>query len=420
MGVKIIFGDSENLNSQEEEDGWAVITEVNAVREHCTIGVEDKRAKHQGAHITADVVWQYGAGALLVGRNWCDAWRAVERMGRYLDGLAHKWERDPVLRAQVTRLNRVSASAKRAVQTAQFEHTRDGVALSRHTWYLEPEEKEGSSYEDRRGRRQYCHGEPLVVPDGYVKRQWSPKLAARFVERLARQVEEWIELRSLLPWTSLDRDSENKGEAAAAKAVSEMLKNISESGTATDEDVQNVVDKMLSCFDFKPRTLTTKRSTTLAAAVAARHLTDHFLFYPSIPDAVRHRIVDRFLAAWKAQVRQMERGEESEAAAEMVNGWPSIKRRFYHYVSTFGAAIDLTPDGAEESTTVSISRGHRDSRSGTKRKLSGGSTTNRDVRTRVPAQRSATSTTTRSTTSEKRKRSTTGKDERSTKKGRKD
>lgn len=362
---------------EEEED--PIITAVRSVREDVRVTIEDGEvpASGQRAHTTAYLGLMYCIEWVVWQKTWHDAFTSVRDLWRFSNNLQQEWyKRDelastlddatntlvhnPVIKGIVQR------SFDRRAETIESTWlARQGVDL-KDAWFARP--KDGTP-EERAQNRVYFRHEPTstdyVATDFDPPQRWKPDLGGPHRAALIASLEAWLTARSALPWTSVDTESYETGERRWTDALTEAL----ESANATADkgrrvraaQIAEIAAAMLGTFDFFPPTLHEQRKIEHGAAVAARHVLEHFQCVSAIRPEWRKDIADSFLTVWKERTAanieanspgadrkraRTEGGSSTRSKArevtgleEMISKWPNVEHAYNVYYAAFSPAL---------------------------------------------------------------------------------
>lgn len=238
---------------------------------------------------------------------------------------------------------------------AGYRLTRGGVSLAA-CWYVRPVVDAG---EDSDQRLYFDHEPAADEYDSSAYGQparWRPNLQSGYVAELGENMQAWIDFRSLYPWTSVNTDSYQSGEASAVDALEDLVEELSEKETLASAQDEEIAALMLRTFDFFPPTINqSSRTVYHAAAVAARHVVENFYFYPGIKPRWREDLAAAFLTAWKARVdeivnppakRRKTAGGSSTRVARKTDGlsmlldtWDALTVAYNEYYRTFSRSL---------------------------------------------------------------------------------
>jgi hypothetical protein len=340
--VKITF--EEPLHELEDFDNMtARITDVIAIRSPDMVSVEDHWASNkQRAHVTSNTVFTHMLTHGLSNRTWVQAWMLLKSLYQFLHVLLTQWYSDARLStgANVDTRKQLPDAIQTHIILCDQRLYRGNHSITKPLWGARRKDAAPTSwawFDHKPGE-----GDNVKEQTHFVK-EWKLLLTPTEVKALEDECEAWMTLRSRIPWTSVDTDSyvsgDRKGPNAVESAVAQatiMLGGAISKGSAND-----ISDTIIMTFDFFPPSFTKIRTITHAAAVAARHLVEHFQYHPTIRPAWYEDVKNAFLRSWKAKViiEIKDTNRDTSALRELLGNWPRVESEFNQFYGSFVKAV---------------------------------------------------------------------------------
>ncbi|WP_216651710.1 DUF4157 domain-containing protein [Paenibacillus sp. NEAU-GSW1] len=304
---KVIIKFNEPEHEMEEFDTLtATIDSVSAERDKPTVATEDQSVDaSQRSHVTSNVVFTSLFERNLVGKNWVEAWEFLKEQYQFLYDLLTRWYAEENLKkgSNAHIRKQLPLLIAGGIQNCTKELTRGSgnLPIGDSLWAARPKAGTSADWE-------YYDHQPNMDSDKFDNtthfiKQWKPTLRDSEVIKLAEACETWITLRGQIPWTSVDEDSYIKGDAVGPRQVDSKSEEYAEDLDLSDGQAKKISKGIMKTFDFFPKSFTQKRTMEHAAAVAARHLVEHFQYHKnSISPNWRDAIKNQFLVAWKEKI----------------------------------------------------------------------------------------------------------------------
>jgi hypothetical protein len=344
--VQIKFETQEHEMDDPVDPLTAKITYVLATRSPANVATEDKwPAAAQGAHTTSHAVLTYMWVRSLENKTWLQAWQLVRDRLVFLQKLLAAWYSDDALAGGRSRLLKTALEEQVTGQLAACDEQlkREGHSLAAGVWGAKP--KVGP------GAWKYYDHQPTLVPDGvdpstHFIKPWKPLLDSSNVAKLQDACEAWMTIRGQIPWTSVDAESYVTGDRTGPEGVQTAATGLVAKDALSNSEADSIAKPILKTFDFFPAKLNSKRTSSHAAGVAARHLVEHFEYHPDIKAAWRAKVKERFLVLWKAKVTQ-ERTVEDDQHERYLESLEEDVPRSKKEPKKKKAKQDHVPDGRE-------------------------------------------------------------------------
>lgn len=314
--VKIKF--EEPAHEMEQVDpALAKIENVLATRDQTPVSVENKNpSPAQRAHATANAVFAYMWVRALDQKTWLQAWTVVRQQYKFLQDLLDIWLADNTLKAGAAAniKNQLPGLIQHQLDLCDAELSRDGHKLTDGpVWAARPLAGTIADWK-------YYDHEPKLATDGidsstHLIKPWVPLLNSAQVGKLETACEQWMLLRGQIPWTSVDAESYVRGDMAGPGMVDASVATHQAKADLTNTEAKDIAKGIAVTFDFFPPSFTLQRTINHAAAVAARHLVEHFQYHPDIKPAWRNKIKAQFLVVWAEKIAEEKAIEDDKAAA---------------------------------------------------------------------------------------------------------
>ncbi|MFK0113887.1 hypothetical protein [Streptomyces sp. NPDC091217] len=304
--ITVTFGSA--ANSQEEYLTLEMrISEVTQERSATKVLIEDGQtgASGQRAHVTSNIVFVNALQDLMLGKTWVQAWSELHSLWVFSKTLLQQWYDQatfaPTHGAGTNHQEYLEVWIETALGEILPQFKRDGITLD-HAWYVTP--KTGTVEKKKAGRIYFDHPPKAAEYDTAkfdAPLRWKPNLNTDWVADLNDQLEQWLRFRSEFPWTSVDASSYITSERKGLTALDATLDAVV-GGKPTAVEAKDIAQAMIMTFDFFPEDFTATRTIEHAAALAARHVVEHFRYRPKIAATWRKSISDAFLIAWREKV----------------------------------------------------------------------------------------------------------------------
>ncbi|MFI1709078.1 DUF4157 domain-containing protein [Streptomyces griseoruber] len=336
--VRIAFtGPAEELD--DFDTSAATINRIEADRDDRNIHVEDKGTlAKQMAHVTSYNVYMKMIERNLRGKTWAEAWAEIKRQYQFLSDLLAEWygldlPGNPIkwVKAQLPGL------IQAGIDECDAHLKRDGHSITNQLW--------GARLKTTTGPWTYYDHDP-GVSDGvdattHDIKLWQPRLDSNSVRKLENACEQWIVLRNQIPWTSGAVKSYITTDRVGPPKVEAEVAQYSTVANLNDKQARAIADKIILTFDFFPESLTAGRTREHAAALAARHVVEHFQYHSEIKPAWRPKIADKFKGSWKRKIDEwiLDGARKNKALKEIKENWGDVEDNYDEYVTKLERAL---------------------------------------------------------------------------------
>ncbi|WP_329347297.1 hypothetical protein OG226_00765 [Streptomyces sp. NBC_01261] len=356
-------------NSQEEFPTLKMrINEVSQTRDATKVHIEDGQtgAKGQRAHVTSNIVFLNALQDLMLDKTWVEAWSELHSLWVFSKNLLQQWYGQaliaPTHPAGKKHKDYLEKWIADVIDEILPNFERGGIKLDQ-AWYVVP--TTGKVQEKRAGRIYFDHLPKAAEYDTAkfdAPLRWKPNLHTDWVADLDQQLEAWLRFRGEFPWTSVDADSYVTSDRAGLTALDTTIDAVV-GVDPTGKEAKAIAEAIIMTFDFFPDSFTTTRTIHHAAALAARHVVEHFRYRPKIQTAWRKKISDAFLVVWKEKVAEEIReqntalptkrqktdsttakataaGRPTNALDTLIVNWATAKTSYGTYYTAFATALN--------------------------------------------------------------------------------
>lgn len=324
--VKITFEEPDN-EMEEFDTSTARIIDVLAERDRSNVAVENQSPGNaQKAHTTSHVVFTYMLVRDLDEKTWAEAWQMLKNKYQFLHNLVTQWYGDNTLNtgSNTTLRNQLPNRIQAGIDDCDEELTRGGHPITAPLWGARPLMGGPDDWH-------YYDHKPNLVQDNIDKtthliKPWKLMLTSTAVHRLEDACEQWMVLRGQIPWTSVKTSSYVTSDRVGPNEVEGAASSYSNQPNLANNEAKEISDAIILTFDFFPPRFTQSRTYQHAAAVAARHVVEHFQYHESILPAWRDTIASQFLVSWQEKIKR-ERRWERERTKDAKAGKGSKRRK---------------------------------------------------------------------------------------------
>jgi hypothetical protein len=301
--VQIVFQSQAHEMEEPVDPATARIELVDATRTASQVATEDATLNGaQWAHTTSHTVLTNMWVRSLDQKTWLEAWTVVKQRYQFLERLAANWYAHADLDAGKNAWVKTSLLARiqMGLDECNEQLTRGGHDLTVGVWAARPTAGGPADW-------RYFDHSPTLLADGidpatHLIKPWKPLLDSQNVAKLQDACDTWMTVRGQIPWTSVKADSYVTGDKVGPGQVKAAVDTVKAKATVSKGEAKTIAAGIIKTFDFFPPSFTAKRTVKHAAAVAARHLIEHFEYHPDIRPAWRARIKTEFLALWKKKI----------------------------------------------------------------------------------------------------------------------
>lgn len=324
--VKITFEEPDN-EMEEFDTSTAKIIDVLAERDRSNVAVENQYpGSAQKAHTTSHVVFTYMLVRDLDQKTWVEAWQMLKNKYQFLHNLVTRWYGDNTLNtgSNATLRNQLPNRIQAAIDSCDEELTRGGHPITAPVWGARPLNGGPNDW-------QYYDHQPNLLQDNidgttHLIKPWKLMLTSTAVHRLEDACEQWMVLRGQIPWTSVKTGSYVTSDRMGPNEVEGAASSYGNQPNLANNEAKEISDAIILTFDFFPPSFTQSRTYEHAAAVAARHVVEHFQYHESILPAWRDTIASQFLVSWQEKITR-ERALEKKITKRAKEGKQRKKRK---------------------------------------------------------------------------------------------
>lgn len=301
--VQIVFQSQAHEMEDPVDPATARIELVDATRTATQVATEDATLNGaQWAHTTSHTVLTNMWVRSLDQKTWLQAWTVVKQRYQFLERLAANWYAKAELDAGKNAWVKTSLDFRiqQGLDDCDEQLTRGGHDLTVGVWAARPTAGGPADW-------RYFDHPPTLVGDGidpatHLIKPWKPLLDSQNVAKLQDACETWMAVRGQIPWTSVKADSYVTGDKVGPGQVEAAVDTVKAKLTVSKPEARTIAKGIIKTFDFFPPSFTAKRTVKHAAAVAARHLIEHFEYHADIRPAWRARIKTEFLDLWQDKI----------------------------------------------------------------------------------------------------------------------